>query len=409
MTKARTLFELPERKQIKVNDETSITIGSFEDISFVNEIWAKDEQAQLHKLSERQKQILDILPEMTSDDAFSHIEWLNNELSSQSRAYKKKIKDEEPFASSLARKLKCSLSTLKYDLDRFEQGTHKSLVEIGLVEKIKLDEDVRNSPNFYYKIKNDGASFDDQTNIDNISKIAIVNSLNSSIVKQKIIIDLLLYANIILNEQGMYTLKTFCENYNEEIDVENYNHIIALLESFFETINNDNDIITLTNASSDDINEMMKFEREIINQLQKKDDLSHAPEDSKKLSMKNQKENSSINNQSEKSHVNQKTTNIVNNYIVFEERMKEKHIDVEIASQTYELLSKSGSSTLQEIINYIFETQDPEDFNNDKTPLKIETHINKLYMNDYLDFNRNKYELQESFIELANAKEGERV
>ena len=408
MTKARTLFELPERKQIQVNDETLITIGSFEDINFVNEIWAKDEQAQLHKLSERQKQILEILPEMTSDDAFSHIEWLNNELSSQSRAYKKKIKDDEPFASSLAKKLKCSLSTLKYDLDRFEQGTHKSLVEIGLVEKIKLDEDVRNSPNFYYKIKNDGASFDEQTNIDNVSKIAIVNTLNSSIVKQKIIIDLLLYANIILNEQGMYTLKTFCENYNEKIDVENYNHIVNFLESFFETINHDKDIITLTKASSDDINEMMKFEREIIKQLQKKEDLSHAPEDSKKLSIKNQKENSSNANQREKSHVNQKTTSTVNNYIQFQEHMKEKHIDVEIASMTYDLLSKSGAKTLQEIINYICENENPDDFNNETSPLKIEMNVERLFVNDYLDFNANKYELQESFVELMkNTKEGE--
>ena len=409
MTKARTFFEYTERRQIKVNDEVSLTIGSYEDLNFVNEIWAKDEEAQLHKLSERQKQILKLLPEMTSEDAYTYIEDLNKELSNtQSRGAQKKIKDNEPFASSLARKLKCSVSTLKHDLDRFEQGTHKSLVEIGLVDKIKLDEDFRNSPNFYYKVKNEGASFDDKTNVDNVGKISFAHSINSSIVKQKIIIDLLLYANIILNERGIHTLKNFCENYKQEIDVEDYNDIIALLESFFETLNYDEDTITLTSASSDDINQMMKFKSEVLIELQKKDTHSHAPENSKKLSTKNQEENSSIDKQRKKSHANQEMHIIVNNYKGFQDYMKEKSIDVEIASQTFELLNKSGASTLQEIRNYICENIDPEDFNNETTPLKIDRHVNMMYIDDLLDVehinNKEVYVLQDSFIKLARGE-----
>lgn len=409
MTKARTFFEYAQRRQIKVNDEVSLTIGSYEDLKFVNEIWAIDEEAQLHKLSERQKRILKLLPEMTSEEAYKHIDDLNNQLNNtQSRNAKKKLKDDEPLANSLAKKLKCSLSTLKYDLDRFEQGTHKSLVEIGLVEKIKLDEDVRNSPNFYYKVKNEGASSDDKTNIDNISKIAIVNTLNSSIVKQKIILDLLLYANILLNERGIHTLKNFCENYKEEIDVEDYNDIIALLESYFETLDYDEHTITLTNASSDDINVMMNFKSEILKQLQNKDTLSHAPEDTKKLSIKNQEENSSNDKQREKSQVNQKTTNTVNIYKGFQDYMKEKGIDVEIASKTFELLSKTGASTLQAITNYICEGLDPEDFNEDITPLKIDRHVNMMYLDDLIDIehrnNKELYVLQESFIKLARGE-----
>ena len=406
MTKARTFFEYTERKQIKVNDEVSITIGSFEDLSFVHDIWAKDEEAQLYKLSERQKKALKLLPEMTSDEAYKHVEWLNNELNStQSRGAKKKLKDDEPLANSLAKKLKCSLSTLKYDLDRFEQGTHKSLVEIGIVDKIKLDEDKRNSPNFYYKVKNEGASLNEQTNIDNIGKIAIVNTLNSSIVKQKIIIDLLLYANILLSKRGIHTLKNFCENYKSNIDVEDYNHIIALLESFFETINNDEDIIELSRASSDDITLMMNFEQEIKNELQKIDIHTHDPVDSKKLSKKNQEENASIDKQDKKTLTNQKITSIVNNYKQFEEHFEEIGIDVEIASKTYELLTTSGESTLQEITNYICQGIDPEDFNNETTPLKIHRHVERLYMYDYLDFNSNKYELKDAFINLARGEE----
>ena len=408
MTKARTFFEYNERKQIKVNDEVSLTIGSYEDLSFVHEIWAKDEEAQLHKLSERQKTILELLPAMTPEEAYQHIEDLNEALSNtQSRGAKKKLKDKEPFASSLARQLKCSISTLKHDIDRFEQGTHKSLLEIGLVDKIKLDEDVRNSPNFYYKIKNEGASLDDNINIDNVGKIAFINSLNSSIVKQKIIIDLLLYANILLNEKGICTLQTFCENYKDNIDVEDYNHIIALIESFFETINYDEDTITLTNASSDDITLMMDFEREILQQLQKQDTHSHAPEETKKISTTNQEENSSNGKQDKKSQVNQETTSIVNNYIEFKDTMIEKNIDVEIACQTYQFLRSSGQGTLQEITNYICEGKDPDEITSSHIAMKIELDVERLFVNDYLDFIGNKYELQESFIELVNNAKGD--
>ena len=404
MTNARTFFELSKRKQIKVNDEVSITIGSYEDLSFVNEIWAKDEQAQLHKLSERQKQILDILPEMTSDDAFSHIEWLNNELSSQSRAYKKKIKDEEPFASSLARKLKCNVHTLKHDLDRVSEGTHKSLIEIGLVEKIKLDEDVRNSPNFYYKVKNEGNSLNPDKSIMQTMEITFAYSLNSSIVKQKIIIDLLIYANIILSEQGIYALKKYCNDYKQEIDVEDYNHIFDFIQGFFEVMNYDEDTIDLKTSSLKDISTMMKFHDEILKDLQKTEDPDTNSNAQKICITTKNNENSSNSNQSENGFANQNCTSLHNISLQFKEVLEEKNIDIDIASQVYQLLT-SGAKTLQEIINYICEGLNPEDFNNAHLPLKIETHVNKLYFNDYLDFNINKYELKESFIELV--KEGD--
>lgn len=407
MTKARTFFDLLKRRQIHVNDETSITIGSYEDISFVNEIWTKDEQAQLHKLSERQKQILDILPEMTSDDAFTHIEWLNNELKSQSRAYKKKIKDAEPFTSSLARKLKCNVHTLKHDLDRVSEGTHKSLLEIGLVEKIKLDEDVRNSPNFYYKVKHEGKDFNHDKTIMQAMEIKFAYSLNSSIVKQKVIMDLLIYANIILSEQGIAYTKNFCENYNEEIDVEDYNQICVLLQSFFDGLNYDEHTIDLKKSSLHDINIMMNYNDEILKNLQKKegaDTNSNAPEIC--ITTKNN-ESSSNSNPDETSFANHDCNSLHNISLTFQEHMKEKHIDVSIAQQTYALLSKSGAQTLQEIINHICEGINPEDFNEETTPLKIEMNVERLFVNDYLDFNAPYYELQESFIELVNANEGD--
>ena len=157
MTKAKTFFEYTQREQIQINEDLSLTIGSYKDLNFVHDIWARDEEAQLFKLSERQKQILELLPEMTSNEAFEKVDEINEELSSsQSRAYKKELMEKHSFAKSIAKKLKCNVSTLKHDLDRVSEGTHKSLLEIGLVDKIQLDEDNSKSPNFYYKIKDEG-------------------------------------------------------------------------------------------------------------------------------------------------------------------------------------------------------------------------------------------------------------
>ena len=403
MTKARTFFEYTQRKQIKVNDELSLTIGSYEDLNFVHNIWARDEKAQMYKLSERQKQILDILPEMTSDDAYNHVEDLNNKLEAQSRAYKKKLKEDEPLANSLAKKLKISVSTLKHDLDRFTEGTHKSLVEIGLVEKIQLDEDNSKSPNFYYKVKDEGKGLNDEINYDNNVQITFAHSLNSSIVKQKIILDLLLYANIIVNERGICYLKKYCNDYKQELDVENYNHIFDLLQGFFDGLDKEKCTIDLSVSSSDDINDMMKFHDELIKKLLDKKINTHTPEESKICTYSKTDESSSNDNQDKNKCANENCTYLHIVTLQFKERIEEINVDVEIARQIFELLS-SGAHTLQEITNYICEGIDPEDFNNETTPLKIEMHVNRLYMNDYLDFNKNKYELQDSFIELARGE-----
>lgn len=91
MTNAKTFFELTKRKQIKIDDETILTIGSLEDLYFVYDIWARDGEAQKYKLSELQKQVLDILPEKTDDEAFQYIKQLNNDIdNADSRAYRKK-------------------------------------------------------------------------------------------------------------------------------------------------------------------------------------------------------------------------------------------------------------------------------------------------------------------------------
>ena len=401
MVKARTFFEAIQRKQIKINDELSITIGSYDDINFVHEIWAKDEKTQLYKLSERQKKILDLLPEMDSTDAFDYVEKLNEKLKKQTRAEQKKSKDNEPFAKSLARKLKCNVSTLKHDLDRVNDGTHKSLIEMGLVEKIQLDEKNKKSPNFYYKIKDEGVSSNPNESDVHDGKIQFAHSLNSPIVKQKIIINLLIYANIIINKKGISYLKKYCENYKEEINVEDYDSYYNFLQSFFDGLDNNQHIINLNNSSSNDINEMFEFQDELNKRLKIEEAPPKTQNNQKICTSKEINENTQNTNQSENKNANQDFPILHISNLKFKNQMKEIGVDVEIACKTYELLT-SGFKTLQEIINYIYEYIDPEDFNNETTPLKIKNNVNKLYKNNYIDLKSNKYILQESFIELVD-------
>ena len=85
--------------------------------------------------------------------------------------------------------------------------------------------------------------------------------------------------------------------------------------------------------------------------------------------------------------------------------LEEKHIDVEIACDTYTYLQDHSTATTQEIVNYIHETIDPDDFNNDKTPLKINTHLNRMFMHDLLEFNAPYYELTQEFIDLVGGEQ----
>ena len=407
MTKARTFFEYTQRKQIKVNDERSLTIGSYEDLNFVHDIWARDEEAQMFKLSERQKAILDILPEMTSDEAFKKIDEINEDLKEQSRAYKKSVMDKNPFAKSIARELKCNVSTLKHDLDRVSEGTHKSLLEIGLVEKIQLDENNSKSPNYYYKVKDEGdVSNQTKSNVQD-SKIKFAHSINSSIVKQKIILDLLIYANIIVNERGIFALKKYCNEYTQKIDVEDYNDIFDFIQSFFDELDKEEHTIDVSVSSSSDIMQMMKFHDELTKSLQKKDTPSQDAAHTKSCTSKETPDSSLNEKQSENKNANSDFPILHIDSFQFQEHMKEIGVDVEIAHKTYELLS-SGAHTLQEIRNYICEGIDPEDYNEETTPLKVDVHINKLYMSDLIDIehinNKEVYILQESFIELARGE-----
>ena len=405
MTNARTFFELNKRKQVRLNDETVLTIGNLADLQFVYNIWARDGEAQKYKLSELQKKCLDLLPVMTDKEAFEHVEQLNNKLTQQSREYKKKLLDDEPLLKSLAKKLGVNPSTLKHALDRFTDGNKKSLLEIGLVDKIQIDEDNPKSPNFYYKIKVDGDVSNSTSNYVQDMQISFADVFNSSIVKRIVLIDLLIYANIIVNERGGVALENYCNNIDVELDADNYNDMIKFIQGFFDVLDYEKHCIEFDDASREHMLKMFELKDELVEML-KKNTHPPAPAEMTKICTYSKEDESAQNSNQSKKECANSNLHILH---IFKNEIKgfleEKHIDVEIACDTYTYLQEHSTATTQDIVNYIHETIDPDDFNNDKTPLKINTHLNRMFMHDLLEFNAPYYELTQEFIDLVGGEQ----
>lgn len=405
MTNARTFFDINKRRQIQIDKDTRLTIGSLEDLSFVHDIWARDGEAQKFKLSERQKRCLDILPEMTDKEAFEHVEELNGELSCGSRAYKKKVKENEPLLKSLAQKLGEHPATLKHALDRSDGGNKKSLCEIGLVDRIKLDENNPRSPNFYYKVKVDGEGSNSTYNYVQDMQNAFAHVLNSSNNKQTIIINILLYANICLNERGGVALEKYCKQDDVELASNSYNAMIDFLQGFFDILDYDEHVVNAEDVTSEDMLKMLEFKQTYVDgddENVEENSLTPSPADETEICTYSKTDERAQNiNQSNTLNANSDCTfaHIFN--LQIKEQLSEKHIDVEIAQQTYEYLQANTTATTQDIVNYIHETVDPDDFNNDTTPLKIDRHLNRMFMNDLLEFTGNEYELTQEFVDLV--------
>lgn len=411
MVKTRSFFDYYERRQIKVNDELTITIGSYEDFRFVNDIWSEDVEAQKFKLSEKQKQILKLLPFKTQDEAFDYVKDLNDEYQQiQSRKSKTKYLEDKPTIKALSKVLGINQNTLRNLLDKSsEHSTVKSLIENGLVDKIQLDEDNPKSPNIYYKIKNDDnvliSSSNDVEDVD----FQFQDYFNNPLVKQKIIINLLYYCNILLNEKGYDFLKSYCDDYDAKIDITDYNSYFTMLNDFFEGLNYDEMCIDVNSASLDDLNLMNGFNDEIINAIGETLDDDNSLSNSNDFKMlENSKENPSNQKQNHISILNGETDINKINKNLNRDKLEEINVDFDIANAIYRLLS-SGDKTLDEIRSSICKNLNPDDVDSHSLALKVEMNVERLYMNDYIDFYHQKYEILPSFDDLVlnDASEGD--
>ena len=384
MVKAKTFFDYYQRKQIKVNDDLTITIGSFEDFTFVNRIWSEDSEAQKFKLSEQQKKILNILPCMTQDEALDYVEELtDNYKTTQSKKAKDKLLDGKPTKKTIIKALNINSNTLTNLLDKSkEASTTKSLIELGLADKINL-EDITYKPNIYYKIKKEGDGlFSSKKSIEAI-EIQFQETFSDSLVKQTIIINLLFYCNILLNEIGFQYMKKYCDEYVEEIDLNDYDSYFNMLNSFFEGLDYDKMCVDLNNASLDELTAMINFKEDIRNKIFEKYNFDGSHNSENFSQEKKKKEKSQKDVKPKKSLLKSKSNSFNRYEKANKDFLEELNIDCSIAFSIVNVLA-NGEKTLEEIRSIICADIDPSDIDN-PLPLKVEVNVKKLVANDLLE------------------------
>jgi len=249
LSNAKTFYHYSERRKITVKGKT-ILLGTFEDYKYILDRW--DIDTQKYKLSERQKSILNEISVYNSKEEFyEFVEQKSLEyLEADSSGTKKAIKDGLDTLSSLSKRLMINKQTLKVDIDGSTKGRNKkNLEELGLIEKVVLNEDEYKSPYVYGRIISD---IEEEVPIsENNINIMDINELysyfNGLEVKLSILIKLLNRYNFknIYREKSF--LIDFCSNYSKPIT--DYDSLCDFIESFIMEFENlpDEDEIDIDN------------------------------------------------------------------------------------------------------------------------------------------------------------------
>ena len=96
-------------------------------------------------------------------------------------------------------------------------------------------------------------------------------------------------------------------------------------------------------------------------------------------------EKSSIANPNDKGLLTEKINSDNSIVIENEDLLKEKGIDFAIAKEIYDLLVEYDELNLDEIRTNLCRYENPEDYNNESLPLKVEMNVKRLEDNDFLE------------------------
>ncbi|MEE0941759.1 MAG: hypothetical protein UIB63_01455 [Methanobrevibacter sp.] len=226
MVKSKSFFHTNKLKKIDFAGKT-IYIGSYEDFWHVAEIWSKEADTQKYKLNDKEKNILSILKEKTRDDAINdNIEDLKNYKEAVA-ARQAEILDKLDTRKTISKRIGVSETTVRNYLDR-SQGTSKSLLDLGLIGRIRFNAENDNSPWVYYKVKKDDN--DDEETLWQDWRIENANHFDTFKSKIRILLSFLYLANITVNEKGYTYLKKYCEDETHCIDLNDY-------DSYYDFIN----------------------------------------------------------------------------------------------------------------------------------------------------------------------------
>ena len=394
LANAKTFYHYSKRRQIRVKDKT-VLLGTYEDYKYIMDRW--DTDIQKYKLSENQKAILNNITVYDSlEDFHEFVEGKSEEYkTAESSGTKTAIKEELDTIKSLSKRLGINSRTLKVDLDGSTEGRNKkNLEELGLIEKVLLDEDEYKSPYVYGRIK---ADIEEEVSIshksiDTIDIFELYPYFNALEVKRSILNYLLHGYNFSNIYKGGMFLNNFCSNYTEPIT--DYNSLCDFIESFmieFEKIP-DNEGIDIDNIFNNfqylDESEryLYTYNTENLYQIKKTTETSLNHEQDKDLLIKSENIHC-INIINEKEEVSEGIDKIFYNY-------------PNIHSMIKGFINKKGTVTKLSIFYHIAERYDtnPESEDFEYTTMQIETTLNQMVKNQELIKDFDKYSINEGAV-----------
>ena len=394
LANAKTFYHYSKRRQIRVKNKT-VLLGTYEDYKYILDRW--DTDIQKYKLSENQKAILNNITVYDSlEDFHEYVEGKSLEYkSAESSGTKTAIKEELDTIKSLSKRLGINSRTLKVDLDGSTEGRNKkNLEELGLIEKVLLDEDEYKSPYVYGRIKADieeEVSISNKS-IDTIDIFELYPYFNALEVKRSILNYLLHGYNFSNIYKGGIFLNNFCSNYKEPIT--DYDSLCNFIESFiieFEKLP-DEEGIDIDNIFNNfqylDETEryLYTYNTENLYQIKKTTETSLNHELDKDLLIKSNNIQC-INIKNEKEEVSEGIDKIFYNY-------------PNIHSMIKGFISNKGTVTKVSIFYHIAERYDtkPESEDFEYTTMQIETTLNQMVKNQELIKDFDKYSINEGAV-----------
>lgn len=404
---ANSFYNYSNLKTVTINDE-ELVIGSFKEVEDNLKLWEADNY-QSEKLSAREKECLKILPEMTVADMEAEVKRTIDEELVDIDSYpaaKRHIRAKFYTIDRIAEEMGMNPHTVKNFLDRSSKDgvTTRSLMDMGYVEGIMIDDNIRYPNKIYYRPIREtvGASSNPKNNMNVRKYTEYTSMINTSNAKQSILINLLIYVNIILNKKGYVYLKKYCSSYDEEMDKDDYDSYYNFIHDFIDGLD-ETYCIDINAASIEDLrssaDEMEKILRDIPTDIH-----------DKITSMTNITENALNENQS--SNHESKLKKHPSHPSGFKNKgtIEEMGYDFSIIQKLSDILLQDGWVTAEEVMtNYeLFDIR--PDGHNEELVINIYNSLKRMADKKLISMKmingQNKYGITEEQHDFINAKDG---
>ena len=249
LVKSRSFFHTNDLKAVKIMGQ-KIYIGSYKDYEEVVNMWADSSEVQKYKLNSKQIRILDLLPSFTSDEAFKYNQDILKKIDNANT-----LEDEEKAKAklftrrNLAKATGINENSIRNYID-YSKGTAKTLMDYGLIGKIKLEKEKEKSPWTYYKIKRNNNV---EKTLRHKRQIENEQAFDRLYYKIKTIMSFLILSNISINKEGHDYLENFCRNYSYPIRLDDYDSYYNFIKSAIDNFDVKRYAVKLDNATHSDL------------------------------------------------------------------------------------------------------------------------------------------------------------